>query len=487
MDGAWTPYALDAERSAQVIYYRDASPLEMVTGVAAAGSPGPFDLSSYATTIRQSADQASVTLAWHHQLDASAQPVPGAIIELKLDGQSLWWGIIESISDYRLERGTRTMTVTARTRDASPFWRDVPRVTDLYPTATPLAYIARQVALSLGMTDAELLLPASSAYTIHSNTQLANLSAWDMLETLYLPGGFSPFVDARGRLKAISRDISRPADVVLTDDRLASVNAARSKSPVTAVRVKWLDPNLFYVAQQDQTLAAATITAGFFQLTQHQDIYFSDDASQRAANTYMVIKQSANSGLLDFCDEEYEQKTQTSGLITVTTSVFAPLLATQALATILLMSNIPDGVAVYVTVPWGRRIQAAAQIELLLIMMCLGTGQYEIRGTPYDYVNGRNTTEAYDCDAPEWLQNIVDIETDFVMSEDAAQAMAVRELLYQAKAASNYNVTIVDDPRIEPGDILELPDGSRLYVTGYTRDLSRGAAAILSVDGFRAV
>jgi hypothetical protein len=43
----------------------------------------------------------------------------------------------------------------------------------------------------------------------------------------------------------------------------------------------------------------------------------------------------------------------------------------------------------------------------------------------------------------------------------------------------------VDDLRIEPGDIIELHDGSRLYVTGYSRDLTRGASAELQVTGFR--
>ena len=37
---------------------------------------------------------------------------------------------------------------------------------------------------------------------------------------------------------------------------------------------------------------------------------------------------------------------------------------------------------------------------------------------------------------------------------------------------------------IEPGDILALPDGSRLYVTGLTRDLTRDAPACLEVEGF---
>jgi hypothetical protein len=43
----------------------------------------------------------------------------------------------------------------------------------------------------------------------------------------------------------------------------------------------------------------------------------------------------------------------------------------------------------------------------------------------------------------------------------------------------------VDDPRIERGDIIALKDGSRVYVTDYTRDLSFGAPATLDITGFR--
>ena len=129
-----------------------------------------------------------------------------------------------------------------------------------------------------------MLLPVASGYTVHSNTQLADLSAWDMLEQIYLPGGNAPFVDARGRLKTISRDVSRPAAVVLTEDRTIAVTGARNRPAVNIVRVRWLDPNLTRVEQQDQVLANATITAGFFQLEQNKDISFSDDPTQRAAD-----------------------------------------------------------------------------------------------------------------------------------------------------------------------------------------------------------
>ena len=55
------------------------------------------------------------------------------MIEIKLDGQRLWWGIIEAVNDYRLQPGVRSLTVVARSRDAFPVWREARRVTDIYP------------------------------------------------------------------------------------------------------------------------------------------------------------------------------------------------------------------------------------------------------------------------------------------------------------------------------------------------------------------
>lgn len=483
MDAAWSaPYAKDALRSVQVLHHPTATPLELVE--ASAGDS--VDLSTYATQVKQSPSEASVSVSWHRELDGSAQPKPGEILELRLDGVPLWWGVIESLNDYRLQAGTRTMTIVARSRDASPFWRNVRRVTDLYPTATPFSLIAREIAAALSLTDNEMNLPTSSGYTVHSNTQLADLPAWEMLEQLYAPSGYAPFVDAHGRLKTISRDVSRAADIVLTEDRIESVTGARSRSPVSVVRIKWLDPNLTRVEQQDQSLASATITAGYFQIRQRQDVEFSNDGSQRAANTYLVVKQSANSGLLPVCDEAYEQTSQTGGRITLTTARWVPGLIAVFMA-LKAAAALPDIAPPFggPTAPTGKIVYGGLELSVLLVMASIGTGMYEVNGTPFDFVHARNTTEAYDSNAPSWMGNEVEIENDFVSDEQAAQAFAVRELIYQARAASSYGLTLVDDPRIEPGDIVQLPDGTKVYVTGYSRDLTSGAAAVLNVEGFQ--
>lgn len=482
MDDAWTPYAKDAKRAVMVLHHPVATPLQMVTQTAT----DAVDFSPYATQVRQSANELSLTLTWHMQLYGAGQPKAGEIIEVQLDDKALWWGVIESLNDYRLQAGARTMTLTVRSRDAGPFWREVRQMTGIYPTATPLSQIARDIALGLGLNDVEMQLPTSSSYTVHSNTQLADLPAWAMLQQLYGPEGRAPFVDARGRLKTISRDCARAADIGLTDDRIVAVTASRSRPSVTAVRVKWLDPVLTRVEHQDQSLAQATITAGFFQSEQKQDVTFSDDGSQRADNTYLVVKQSANSGLLPVCDEDYEQTSQTGGRIVLTTARWVPGLIGSFLA-LKAAAALPDIAPPFggPTAPTGKIVYGGLELSVLLVMASIGTGQYEVNGTPYDYVNGRNTTEAYNSAAPAWLANEMEIENDFVTGEDAAQAYAVRELIYNARSASSYGVSIVDDPRIEPGDVLQFPDGSHLYVTGYSRDLTAGAPAVLDVDGFQ--
>ncbi len=122
----------------------------------------------------------------------------------------------------------------------------------------------------------------------------------------------------------------------------------------------------------------------------------------------------------------------------------------------------------------------------MVVMMSIGTGQYEIWGTPFEYVHARNKTTAYNKNANVWEIKPMEIENDFVMNEDQAQAFAIRELTYEHRSATSYSVQIVDDTRIERGDIIELKDGSRVYVTGFARDLSHGSSAVLDVQGFRA-
>jgi hypothetical protein len=490
MDGRFfAPVDLDSERAVTVAMYAIGVALsDVAQGVAVVD----VDLTPFATQVRQTDGELSLSLAWHLELYGVAQPKARRPISVAVNGDLLFAGLIETVNDYRLSTGTRTMSVTARTRDATPAWREAPRVTNDYPQGTRLDVIARDVAEML-LSPGEVLLPTLAVSAPHSSTQLAELSAWAMLEALLLPAGYSPAIDALGRLCAWSRDVLRRADVVLTEDRLLEVTGGRSSPAVTRLQVKWLDPVLTRVEQQDRVLGQVNLTAGFFQLKQEQEIWFSDDHTQRARGSRLVIRQSANSGLLHFCSEDWELlglaggEGDLHGKIVVRTSVWAPLLATESLIAMLASSYIPDLVVSFgggSTIPVGRVVHDVAEGIIMLIMMSIGTGSYEVWGVPYDYVNGRNTTEAYDRNAAAGDDKPKSIETDFVMNEAHAQSIAAREFLFAALSANSFGLTMVDDLRVQVGDILELPDATRLFVTGFERNLSHGAPAAMAVQGF---
>lgn len=484
------PVDLDSERAVTVSMYALGTAL---LDVAQGSATVDVDLTPHATSVRQTQGEVTISLAWHLELYGAAQPKARRPLSVAVNGELLFVGAIETVNDYRLSTGTRTMSLTARTRDATPAWRDQPRVTNDYPQGTRLDVIARDVAEML-LTPGEVLLPAVAVSAPQSSTQLAELSAWAMLEALLLPAGYSPAIDGLGRLCVWSRDVQRPTDIVLSEDRLLEVTGGRSTPALTRLQVKWLDPTLTRSEQQDRVLGQANITAGFFQLHQRQEIWFSDDHTQRARDTRLVIRQSANSGLLNVCDEEWEVLGEVGGAgdlhgqIVLTTSAWVPLIATQAIASMLYAATIPDYVyslVAGVTVSWGRLIHAAAEVDILIVMMSVGTGSYEIWGVPYDYVHGRNTTEAYDASAIVGEDKLTTIETDFVMNEAHAEAIAGREFLFAAMSANSFGLTMVDDLRLQVGDILELPDATRLFVTGFDRNLSHGAPATLSVQGFQ--
>lgn len=473
----------DTIRALTVTLYKSATLAEVTSGTAVGG----FDLSPFVSGGSQTAQEASLRLSWHSELYGANQPAAGNLLTVAQNGVTIFTGIVEGINDYRLQSGERSMSITARSRDAFPQWRSVRRVTDIYPMATRLEIIARDIATDLGLTDSEINIPSVMYAVPHSNVQLADLPAWDMLESLLLPAGLSPFMDAIGRLKARSRDVTRAADQAIDATRIVTVSGSRSRPPISALRVKWLDPLLTEVAQQDQSLANANITAGYFQLTQRQDVYWSSDRTQRAKNTRLVVKQSANSGLLPVCDEDYDQTAHTGGRITLTTSAFVPGLIGAFLG-LKIAWAIPDIAPPFggPTATVGKQIAAGLEFAVFLTMASIGTGVYEVWGTPYDFVHARHTAEAYNPAAPEWLDAVEIIETDLVQNDAHAQAIAARELIYRAREAQSSGLTVVDDPRIEPGDIISMPDGARLYVTGYRRNLSPGSPAVLELEGFAA-
>lgn len=513
MDGLWSAVPLDSLRDAKVFIHPTASFAEIRRGQATDG----VDVTNLVTQGSHSCFDATLSLAWNNELTGAKQPKPDQIIEIQLLQRGvyhpIWLGLIDAVSGYTVQRGERSLQLSAKTRDAYDGFRTTKRQTQLFPQMTDVGYIARKVAVAAGLLEEEVLLPMGTLSTAHTNTQLADMSAWDMITSCLLPMGLTPFMDSVGRLRAARRDIQSAAvDLDLVPERVVKVTASRARPPATRVRVRWRNPVLRKSIQQGRKLAELTATTGWWFPFLHKKMYFSEDRRQRAVNTRLEIVQSANTFKIPVCQEEYVQIAENRGELRLTNLQWTAT-TTGLILLWLTAHNTPDAIdtttpgvggyhthpvvavgtgvatspttpSIFFTTPTGRRLEGAKMAALMWIFMSIGTGQYEIWGQPYDWIHARNTTEAFNVKTPPWIDTASEIESDFVMNEQHAQTMAVRELIYLSSKANQWSVSIADDPRIEYGDILRFPDGSKMYVEDFRRTITRGDPAQLEVTGF---
>jgi hypothetical protein len=128
-------------------------------------------------------------------------------------------------------------------------------------------------------------------------------------------------------------------------------------------------------------------------------------------------------------------------------------------------------------------MQAQAMIGILLIMMSIGSAQYEVWGTPYDYAYLEKQSVAIEEGLEYWLENEKEIKNDFIGTHDQADTIAVTELIWEKSLSRPRRIAIEDDPALEVGDIVALPDGRKILVTGLNKKIKRGEVPTLVIDG----
>ncbi|MDI6853015.1 MAG: hypothetical protein QME75_05345 [Deltaproteobacteria bacterium] len=122
-------------------------------------------------------------------------------------------------------------------------------------------------------------------------------------------------------------------------------------------------------------------------------------------------------------------------------------------------------------------------IGILLIMMSIGSAQYEVWGTPYDYAYLEKQSVAIEEGLEYWLENEKEIKNDFIGTHDQADTIAVTELIWEKSLSRPRRIAIEDDPALELGDIVALPDGRKILVTALNKKIKRGEVPTLIIDG----
>jgi len=135
------------------------------------------------------------------------------------------------------------------------------------------------------------------------------------------------------------------------------------------------------------------------------------------------------------------------------------------------------------TISIGRILQAQAMVGIMVIMMSMGSAQYEIWGTPYDYAYLEKKSIAIEDGLDYWLENNLDLKNDFIGTHDQADIIAMTELIWQKCQGAPRKIAVADDPRLEIGDIIGLPDGRKVVITGMSKTIKRGEVSTLVLDG----
>jgi len=473
----------------------------------------PVDLSAFVEQINWGYDQMTVTLTdelFQFHPDTGALRcilAPGRAIRL-LEGRegipqnkwiSLFFGPIKGPYNWAIERGTMPLVrLSVFTRDTDQAWRRRRITSKAFTIGSDWSLMFRNIAQDImGMTDAEIAVPHPWHRQFDkTSNQIVDLPPWEALEAL-TQGDFSRiWFNGSGQLSRYTITLDH-IDQIVTAERI--VNYAQpgnnTESP-NKITVTYLDNKLTKVVGAKQSLGTANLTAGFFDFKTELDVFYSEDKKQRAENVSLIVKQSINQNDLGISigSEKLTIKDEFGGKLVITVDAWVSALATAGIAGVLSGAAVPDGVVVAglgastgVTIPIGKIVMGIAIVAVLLAMMILGNGIYEIVGNPFDMAFLEKQAIAILDGIPFWEEIHKQIRNEFISEPFHADQLAVNELLFEQSMGKPRTLIMENDPRIERGDVLQLPTGIKFFVLSASKTITRGGTGQLSLTGFKSV
>jgi hypothetical protein len=470
----------------------------------------PVDLTADVSQIQWSYDRLSVTLAddlllYHPDNGPSRCALsPGRGLRL-LEGADgvpedewipLFSGPIQGPYAWSLTRGpVPTVTVQAFTRETDQAWNRRMITSKEYTVGADWANMFFNIAQDvMGLEDGEIDVPRAWNLAFDKNSnQIVNIPPWEGMVAL-AQGNFNRlWFNGNGQLSSYPFTLDR-VDMVLPDNKEIQQYSqpGNNSEVINKVIVTYIDNVLTKVLGARQSLGTANITTGFFDFQTKLDVFYSEDKKQRAENVELVVKNSINQNDLGIAigTESLDIKDEFGGELVITVDKFVSALAVAGIGGIIASSFIGDtvvGVGAGTTIPTGRIIEGASIVAVLLAMMILGTGVYEIVGTPFDFAFLEKQAIAMLDNIPFWEEKQKDIRNDFISTEDHAHQLALNELLYEQSLGHPRTMVVQNDPRIEKGDIIQLANGCKFFVTQASKSMSRGGSFQLNLQGFKSV
>lgn len=488
---------------------------EIIAGTA---SQTPIDLSSYVSKIGWSYERLSVSMSddagvFHPDAGAFRTYIgPGRGIRL-LEGfegvpEDEWIptfsGIIQGPYGWKRIRGSVFATsFSVFTRDANQAWRRRNVTSKEYTIGTDWSVMFYQLAqevMGLDFSEISVQEPWNLLFDKTVN-QIVNISPWEGLSALAEGNMARLWFNGKGQLATYPVTLDR-VNLVLSDEKLLTSydQPGGNEEIINKVIVTYLDNNLTKVTGARQSLGTANVTTGFFDFETKLDVFWSEDKRQRAENVELIVKSSINQNDLGISigSERLQIDNEFGGQLILTVDAFVSALAIAGISGILASAFLEDEVYTFdialsgginfgATIPVGRVVFSLSIVAVLLAMMILGTGIYEIVGNPYDYAFLEKQAIAMIDNIQFWEEKELNIKNDFISTEEKAHQLALNELLFAQSQGKPRNLVIANDPRIEKGDIIQLSTGVKVFVNTAARTITRGESIPMSISGFKSV
>lgn len=478
----------------------------------------PTDLTSYVQKVQWNYDRLNVTL-----IDDSLvfSPDGGSLSSKIRQGRGIrliegfddvpedewiptFSGLIQGSYSWLRQRGrTYTTQFSVFTRESNQAWRRRSITSKEFTIGTDWSVMFNQVAQEIMLMDQnEINIQAPWNVLFDKNVnQIVDISPWEGLTRLAEGNQSRLWFNGAGQLSTYPLTLDR-VNLTLSDDKVLTSyqQPGQNEELINKVIVTYLDNNLTKVTGAEQQLGTANITTGFFDFETKIPVFWSEDKKQRAENVRLIVKQSISQNDLGISvgSERLDVADEFGGELVVTVDAFVSALATAGIAAILSSSfledksvsvdgNLGPGINYGFTIPVGRVTMAVGIIAVLLAMMILGTGIYEIVGVPFDYAFLEKQAIALLDGIKFWEEKELEIRNDFISTEEAAHQLALTNLLFEQSKGNPRNLIIANDPRIEKGDIIQLASGVKVFVENASRNIERGKEISMTLTGYKSV
>jgi hypothetical protein len=393
--------------------------------------------------------------------------------------QTTFTGLIAGQPGFRRNRTTGESTISLQAFDRASKFLKLVKTTQDFPQNTLFSDMAQSIAEDdMGLDPDEINWAGFGSNTTQflSNQIIEESPLLGIAKIMFLDG-FMPRFEGDGRLGLTTGIITKaPARSYLNDNLQISIERPIIVNDgVNEVEVVGLDPDMSQIVQGPQILASATVTLGFFSAGTEIDLYWSDDRTQQALNTSMVVMQSIN-GFLPVGSESYAAFAQSDGgavggRITVDSDYAGPAILAALTGAYIAAAWIPNtgfGVGVVTVERPGSAVQAGILVAALLLLAQYEFVFKEIRGIAR--VAGVR---------PEDRNSIV-IENQFINSQSDADQAAMDVLRRKRAQQNERSIAMVHDLVLEPDDVFQTPDGRRYMIDQISRTLRRDASAVVA-------